>query len=661
MRDLEALKRTVPAYKIIAKYLNDGLRQEGVEYVACCPFHEEKSPSFKVYEKSGQWWWKCFGCGEHGDIIAFIQKFEKLADPNEAMARLEELVGKATDYKATREKVESNFQDVGKTTEKARTSFNVARWAEQELALSKNEVAQSWLLRERGIDYATAKKMRFGYQQEVTGRLDAKEEGARKGGWIAFPRIIKDKVVAVKFRSIAAKAFTQTANMLQPSALYNSETITPFEPVFVTEGEFDAAIFELCDFRAVSVPAAGVALPPDQKELLKQAEVVYLAGDNDNKVGTLYMKSLQTQLGGLTYLLIWPGAKDANEFFIKICKSDKEKFRQYVFTMIEKAKSTPVVGFTSLTERLRATGNINAAKDPRRVRHHLKAIDDMNYTPAGGHIVVYSTYTGTGKTVFTTEWVTGEALRGEPVVVFSPELRDQQYLALIVSQVLGPQLPGGLPRGGEITEQQKKETAKVLLKTTNGEPFQFYVGHSIPSGSFKEVIDFVEQVISITGCTRFVVDTFHRIVDSITAGRESHTELEGKVANALDALGIKYGCSFFFIGQSNKEAEELKEERHDSEGVLRGTRVLSDIAYGIYLLHRKRIKSSDPDAADILEPVGRLVLKKDRGKGPGKPVVPVIYHKPTSRFLIYTEQQPPPGTRMTKATGGQAPLTTEPY
>ena len=36
----------------------------------CCPFHNEKTPSMKVYEKD----FHCFGCHEHGDVITFVQK-----------------------------------------------------------------------------------------------------------------------------------------------------------------------------------------------------------------------------------------------------------------------------------------------------------------------------------------------------------------------------------------------------------------------------------------------------------------------------------------------------------------------------------------------------------------------------------------------------------
>ena len=41
-----------------------------------CPFHDEKSPSFNVRPVTGAW--HCFGCGEGGDVISFVQRVEHL-------------------------------------------------------------------------------------------------------------------------------------------------------------------------------------------------------------------------------------------------------------------------------------------------------------------------------------------------------------------------------------------------------------------------------------------------------------------------------------------------------------------------------------------------------------------------------------------------------
>ena len=41
----------------------------------CCPFHNEKTPSMRIYDKD----YHCFGCGEHGDVITFVQKMFNLS------------------------------------------------------------------------------------------------------------------------------------------------------------------------------------------------------------------------------------------------------------------------------------------------------------------------------------------------------------------------------------------------------------------------------------------------------------------------------------------------------------------------------------------------------------------------------------------------------
>jgi len=50
------------------------LTKNGVEYEACCPFHNEDTPSFKV--SPAKQFYHCFGCGEHGDAIAFVQHYD---------------------------------------------------------------------------------------------------------------------------------------------------------------------------------------------------------------------------------------------------------------------------------------------------------------------------------------------------------------------------------------------------------------------------------------------------------------------------------------------------------------------------------------------------------------------------------------------------------
>ena len=73
------------------------LVKKGQNYWGCCPFHNEKTPSFSVNEDKG--FYHCFGCGEHGDIISFVMKSQNL-DFRAAITELAAAAGlKMPDYK----------------------------------------------------------------------------------------------------------------------------------------------------------------------------------------------------------------------------------------------------------------------------------------------------------------------------------------------------------------------------------------------------------------------------------------------------------------------------------------------------------------------------------------------------------------------------------
>ena len=52
------------------------LKKAGKNYQACCPFHNEKSPSFTVSQEKQ--FYHCFGCGAHGNAISFMMEFDRL-------------------------------------------------------------------------------------------------------------------------------------------------------------------------------------------------------------------------------------------------------------------------------------------------------------------------------------------------------------------------------------------------------------------------------------------------------------------------------------------------------------------------------------------------------------------------------------------------------
>ena len=66
------------------------LKKAGKEFKACCPFHDEKTPSFTVSPTKG--FYHCFGCGEHGNAVDFLMQYDHM-DFVEAVESLAGLMG----------------------------------------------------------------------------------------------------------------------------------------------------------------------------------------------------------------------------------------------------------------------------------------------------------------------------------------------------------------------------------------------------------------------------------------------------------------------------------------------------------------------------------------------------------------------------------------
>ena len=74
--------------EIIGKRIE--IKKAGKEYKACCPFHNEKTPSFTISPEKG--FYHCFGCGAHGTSLGFLMDYEKLTFV-EAIEELAKMLG----------------------------------------------------------------------------------------------------------------------------------------------------------------------------------------------------------------------------------------------------------------------------------------------------------------------------------------------------------------------------------------------------------------------------------------------------------------------------------------------------------------------------------------------------------------------------------------
>lgn len=136
------------------------LVRKGREYQACCPFHNEKTPSFTVNEAKG--FYHCFGCGAHGDII----KFEMEANNLPFLEAVEKLANKAglPMPKISKEQHEEN--------EKKASLYDIMETAvkffEKNLRLPVGAQAMDYL-RRRGFGEDIITKFRLGYAPANNG------------------------------------------------------------------------------------------------------------------------------------------------------------------------------------------------------------------------------------------------------------------------------------------------------------------------------------------------------------------------------------------------------------------------------------------------------------------------------------------------------------
>ncbi|MCB1235240.1 MAG: DNA primase [Verrucomicrobiae bacterium] len=136
------------------------VKRAGSNYRALCPFHNEKSPSFNINPQRQIF--HCFGCGEGGDVIRFVMKYENLAFPD-AAKKLAERVGIRVEeevYDAKEEASRKLRRELQALHKKA------AEWFHR--LLLKKDFAQPArdYLKGRGIGIEVARRWQFGYAPE---------------------------------------------------------------------------------------------------------------------------------------------------------------------------------------------------------------------------------------------------------------------------------------------------------------------------------------------------------------------------------------------------------------------------------------------------------------------------------------------------------------
>ncbi|NRA90788.1 MAG: DNA primase, partial [Simkaniaceae bacterium] len=323
-KSLEELREKIDLVEVISSYVN--LKPAGSSYKGICPFHEEKTPSFMI--QKGESHYHCFGCGAHGDAIAFLMGYMK-------MSFVEAVDTLAERFQVRMEETEYEKRNSGPTKKELKDVLQKAADFYHTCLLHSDEghIALKYLY-DRGLDldfirlfkigFAPKRGTLFGKYMKKSGvkAQELQEAGLIKDGQdgkkrVFFSNRITFPILDASGSPIGFSARKMTDDAFGPKYLNTPETalfkksstlfglshcrrrIAKEKRAIVVEGQIDVLRLIQEGF-TLSVAGQGTAFTEDHvKELLNLGITnVYLALDGDeagvaaaSKIVNLFQKN----------------------------------------------------------------------------------------------------------------------------------------------------------------------------------------------------------------------------------------------------------------------------------------------------------------------------------------------------------------------------------
>lgn len=358
---IEQIKSSVAIVDVVGSYVK--LKKRGPEYEGLCPFHNEKTPSFKVSPAKGIY--KCFGCGRSGDAIAFVMEHENKSYP-ETIGIIAGKMGIALTEEIKPKEFIKPIARLEKLGEKALAWFETTRG-----------ISNNTLLR---LGITEGREWMPQFEQEV--------------GVVCFNYLRAGQLVNIKFRG-PKKSFKMAKDA--ELIFYNLDAIAGEKEVVIVEGEMDClACYEAGIYNAISVPN-GAGTGNQRLEYLDNCwtafgdkEKIILATDNDT-AGRNLREELCRRLGlERCYQVTYPeDCKDLNDVLIK-------HGRQEVKRVIAGATVWPLKGITPMEETYPTLADWYENGYPAGARTRIPGFDPL-LTFAPGQLTTVTGIPGHGK------------------------------------------------------------------------------------------------------------------------------------------------------------------------------------------------------------------------------------------------------------------------
>ncbi len=154
---IETIKAKIDLVEEVALVV--ALHKSGKSFKGCCPFHNERTPSFYVFVESQTW--RCFGCNEGGDIFTFVEKQQNL-EFRDALHYLAEKVGVSVDELPGGDPQEARERHAQKER-LLKLNEDALLWFHQMLLRSREATEARAYLQERGISSESVMTFSLGY------------------------------------------------------------------------------------------------------------------------------------------------------------------------------------------------------------------------------------------------------------------------------------------------------------------------------------------------------------------------------------------------------------------------------------------------------------------------------------------------------------------
>jgi len=307
-------------FEEVLNYYRFDFRKQGSQVKIPCPFHSETKPSLSINLERNIF--HCFGCGESGNIVTFVQKMEG-CNQEQALKLLESKfeIEEADGYNL--EALSSSLDSCGRNNffeERRKRAFLYSKIID----LTKGKGWNYW--KKRGIKRETFENHLLGKVDENILNLECEGVSFKyMVGRYTIPYVVDDVVVNVQTR--ASEGDTNSAKYIpiipkQRVGLYNQKALCR-ETVVICEGAIDTLILEQNGITAVGVP--GVRTFSSTWTSMFYGKNLYVCYDNDD-AGRDGVEVLKGVLDGFKIIKI-PRGHDVNDFFLNYGGS-AEEFRE---------------------------------------------------------------------------------------------------------------------------------------------------------------------------------------------------------------------------------------------------------------------------------------------------------------------------------------------